>query len=50
MKVRFVLIMALSLFVLTLSACRNQYRVESYVSDDSYTAIFEGQKVPQDVH
>ena len=36
-------------FVLGLSSCRNQYEIETYVHTDSYSSVFEGKKVPQDV-
>lgn len=47
MKVLFGLMLVL--FVLGLSACRNQYDVPTYVHTDSYSSIFEGKQVPQDV-
>ncbi|MBO4520217.1 MAG: hypothetical protein J5787_03335 [Alphaproteobacteria bacterium] len=39
----------LVLFVLGLSSCRNRYEVPTYVHTDSYSTIFEGKRVPQDV-
>jgi len=39
----------LVLFVLGLSSCRNQYEAPTYVYTDTYSTIFEGQRVPHDV-
>ena len=39
----------LTLFVLALSACRNQYEIPTYVHTDTYNVLFEGRHVPQDV-
>ena len=49
MKMRAFFILNLMLVVLGLCACRNQYEVPSYVITDSYTSVFEGKKVPQDM-
>ena len=44
-----VTVLILTLCVLALSACRNQYDVSTYVSTDTYKDVFEGRRVPQDV-
>ncbi|MBR1778356.1 MAG: hypothetical protein IJ752_07225 [Alphaproteobacteria bacterium] len=49
MKAKVLFGFVLTLLVLGLSACRNQYEVPIYVYTDSYGSVFEGQRVPQDV-
>ena len=49
MKIRAFFALILTFAVLALSACRNQYEVPIYVFSDSYSEVFEGKRVPQDV-
>lgn len=49
MKTKIVFALLLVFAAIGLSACRNRYDVPVYYFTDSYSEVFEGKKVPQDV-
>lgn len=49
MKIKTLFGVILTVSVLALCACRNQYEVPTYIHSDAYGSVFEGRWVPQDV-
>ncbi|MBR1944786.1 MAG: hypothetical protein IJ846_00620 [Alphaproteobacteria bacterium] len=49
MKIKALFGIILTVSVLGLCACRNQYEVPSYIHTDSFGSVFEGHRIPQDI-
>lgn len=49
MKIKIPFYFILTVFVLMLTACENRYDNDTFYHTDSYSSVFEGKRVPQDV-